>query len=347
MRTQICSSVIVAALAFGGVADAQVPVIAPPQRQTPQRRRPPSSATRVPPITAEQTALRLAGVYEEVHELAKAEEQFVMASRSQDPKLVDSAVEGLRRVRAKMRQEADETALATAKEYEHLGRWELAQSEYAAAIKATSGAVRQSAVDGLRKVDRELSWNRAATVTDAWVLWVGKGVAVVLVVLWLPTVWSWVIASRGSIKVFPFIAPSDEAGKEILFWLAYARSKLRGRPEPPPGAVLMVAASSLPYIDLPNLPSEVTDIANLDLGTGKVGLKDALQVVARPKTRISGGWVRGTSGGLAYAELEARHWRGYGFQSRVVQPISAAGQAADLELFGYDVLIHAVEAHGR
>ena len=65
----------------------------------------------------------------------------------------------------------------------------------------------------------------------------------------------------------------------------------------------MVAASSLPYIDLPDLPPAVTEVANLDFGVSKVGLRDALQVVALPKTRVSGGWVGGASGS-AYAELE-------------------------------------------
>jgi hypothetical protein len=289
-------------------------------------------------------------VYEKLGEFAKAEDQFVIATRSSDAKLRESALEGLRRVREKSRREADETALATAKEYEQLGRWEQARNEYAAAVKGTIGAARQAAIDGLRRVDAELWWDRARAATDSWLAWLGKGIAggaaVLLFVLWLPTAWSWIRTSRASIKVFPFIAPNDEAGKEILFWLAYARSKLRAQPAPPPGAVLMVAASSLPYIDLPDLPPAVTEVANLDFGVSKVGLRDALQVVALPKTRVSGGWVGGAGGG-AYAELERRHWLKYRFHSRVSRSVTVATQAADLELFGYDVLIHVIEAHER
>jgi tetratricopeptide (TPR) repeat protein len=346
------SAVVLTLTGFALVAlGAQVPSRGGGQVPPPVRPQPSAPALAQPPSAlAEEAALRIADVYEELGEFAKAEEQFVVAARSSDSKLRESGLAGLRRVRAKARRDADEAALATAKEYERLGRWEQARNEYAAAVKVTTDSARQAAIDGLRRVDAELWWDRARAATDSWLVWLGKGAAgaaaALLFVLWLPTAWSWIKTSRASIKVFPFIGPNDEAGKEVLFWLAYARSKLRAQPVPPPGAVLMAAASSLPYIDLPYLPPEVTEIANLDFGVGKVGLRDALQVVALPKTRVSGGWVPGV-GGRVYAELERRHWLKYRFHSRLSRSVNAASQASDLELFGYDVLIQVIEAHGR
>jgi hypothetical protein len=49
----------------------------------------------------------------------------------------------------------------------------------------------------------------------------------------------------------------------------------------------------------------------------------------------------------AYAEIERRGWWVYRFHSRLTRPIRIApNEAADLELFGYDVVIHAIDAHG-
>lgn len=348
MNAQVRRSVTGLSLTVAGlvVLGAQAPSGTRPQSTSTARQRSGAAPVQRPAAAAEEAALRIATVYEELGEFAKSEEQYVIVARASESKLRDAGLEGLRRVRVRLRRDADNTALATAQEYERLGRWEQARDEYAAAIKAMTEPSRKAAIEGLRKADRALSWERMNASTDSILLWLGKGVAALLFVLWLPTVVVWIRTTRASVKVFPFIAANEEAAKEILFWLAHARSTLRARPKPPPGAVLMVAASSLPYIDLPHLPAQVAEIANLEFGAGKIGLKDALEVVARPQTRISGGWVGGPAGS-AYAELERRHWLEYRFHSRVLRTIHDGNRAADLELFGYDVLIKAVEAHGR
>lgn len=153
--------------------------------------------------------------------------------------------------------------------------------------------------------------------------------------------------TRRSIKVFPFLAQSDEASKEIVFWLAHARASLRSA-TPTPGAVLMVSYS-LPYVDLPGLPSDVPEIEDPSLGETKLPLKDLLTALGRPRVRISGGWTTGAAGGSAYAEIERRRrWHGCAVHSIVSHPLGhGAAQASDLEHFSCDVLIRAAKAHGK
>jgi tetratricopeptide (TPR) repeat protein len=348
MNALVRRSAIALTLTAAGLVgvEAQAPSSTRAQPASTAGQRAVAAAVQPPSPAEEEAALRIATVYEDLGEFAKSEEQYVIVARASEPRLRDAGLQGLRRVRERLRRDADNTALATGQEYERLGRWEQARDEYAAAIKAMTEPGRKAAIDGFRKADQALFWERSKTSGDSLLLWLGKGVAALLFVLWLPTVIAWIKTSRASVKVFPFIAANDEAGNEILFWLAYARSTLRARPKPPPGAVLMVAASSLPYIELPHLPAQVTEIANLEFGAAKIGLKDALQVIALPKTRISGGWTHGAAGS-AYAELERRHWLEYRFHSRVLRTIHDGNRASDLELFGYDVLIKAIEAHGR
>jgi hypothetical protein len=300
------------------------------------------------PIADPQAAFETAGAFEIVGEFAKAEEQFVAAARSPDPKLRASALLGLQRVRSALRSATDTSVLSAAREYERLERWQQARDEYSTAMKSVSPESRQAAVDGFRKADSQLSADRLGGEIDSFLLWLGRLAAVALLLLWGPRAFSAIKTTRRSIKVLPFVAADDKAVQEVMFWIAYARSGLRAQPPSPPGSVLL-ATSSLPYIELPNLPSEITDVADLEFASAKIGLKSIVEALGRPQLRISGAWMSGSGGGRAYAEIDQRGWFRYAFHSRVIRVISAsdADRATDLEVFGYDVLIHAMEAHGN
>lgn len=294
------------------------------------------------------SALQIAELYENLGEFVKAEEQFVASAQTLDPKLRQLALEGIRRVRGRLRQVNGIAALAAAKEYELLHRWEQARDEYASAAKAATGNVLEDAIAGMRRADRQLWRKRAAALFDAALLWLGRSLAVLLLVFWLPrTCWSmW--TGRRSIKIYPFLAHNDDAARRVAFWLAHARASLRAERTRPSDADLLVAwSSSLPYIDMPDLPSDIIEVGDLELGETKLPLKDLVTALNRPKVRVSGGWTCATIGGQAYAEIEQRGWFRYSVHSTVMRQLATAeaAQASDLEVFGYDVLIHAVDAH--
>ena len=338
-----------AAICFAGLAACHAAAVS---ARTPKPvPAPPSVSVQAPAKTsdwtAEESALQSGELYEKLGEFSKAEQQFLAAAKATDPKLRTLALEGVKRTAERAQQARESGALVVADEYERRERWERARDAYADVVKTATGANLKRATDGMRRMQDRLLWEDRASSFDTGVLWLGRILAAGLVVWWLARSTRSIWTTRRSVKVFPFVAQKDEASKEIVFWLAYVRAKLRSA-TPTPGALLMVSYS-LPYMDLPGLPSDVPEIDDPTLGETKVPLKDFLNALGRPLVRISGGWTSGTAGGRAYAEIERRRlWHGYAVRGNVSRAIAQGPtQASDLELFSYDVLIRAAQAHGK
>jgi tetratricopeptide (TPR) repeat protein len=294
-------------------------------------------------LTAEESALLNAEFYERLGEFLKAEQEFVNATKAADPRIRARALAGIERALGRARQATAGTALSDADAYVRREEWDRALESLSAASRIATGDDQRRAIQGLQTVEQRLSWKRRAERFDAFVLWLGRIAAVALVTWWISRLIRSIRASRRSIKVFPFVAPKEEEAQEMAFWFALVRSKFRGA-APMPGAVLMVSYN-LPYVDLPGLPSDVPEIDDPTVGDTKLPLKDFMTHWGRPLVRISGGWSSAVTTGRAYAEVERRRfWHGYSVRSSVSRSI-AAGAATDLELFSYDVLIRASEAH--
>lgn len=292
---------------------------------------------------SEDAALATAQAYERLGDLAKAEEQFVAAAQSADSTLREVALQGLRRVRQRARHASDVAALVLAGEYEKQHRWEQARDEYANVMKTATGSTLAEAIAGMRRTHaHEPFWTTADV--DALLLWLGKAAALLLVLFWAARALMFGRMSRRSVRVFPFLA-GDDASKEMTFWVAYARASLRTTSWTP--GLMLVRSGVLPLIDLPGLPSDLPEIEDLAFGELKIPLKNLLGALARPRVRVSGGWVAGAAGGRVYAEIEQRRWVGYSLHSTVRRAIAAGAPAQrELELFGYDVIIRADNAHG-
>ena len=268
------------------------------------------------------------------------------AAKTSDPKLRALALDGVKRVVELAQKDRELNALAVAGEYERQQRWGPARDEYASVAKTATGALLTRAIDGMQRMHARLGWQDRAATFDGGLVWLGRILGTFVMIWWLFRLARSIWTTRRSIKVFPFVGQSDQAAKEIVFWLAYVRASLRSA-APTSGAVLM-SSWNLPLIDLPGLEtSTVPQVEDPTLGGAKIPLKDLLSALGRARVRISGGLTSGTAGGRAYAEIERRRWNGYAVHATVTQPLSAgASQASDLELFSYDVLIRATEAHG-
>jgi tetratricopeptide (TPR) repeat protein len=318
--------------------------------QTSGARSSPASAaapTQAPRNSDELSALNAAEMYERLGEFEKAEEQFLVATRASNPSLQGRALAGLERAAESAREGRERRALAVAEEYERQKRWNLAGDAYADAVKTGTGFNTALAIDGLRRIHGQLLWEKMASDFDAKMLWLGRVAGVSLVLWWAWRVTQSVWTVRRSIKVYSFVTQSDEASKQIIFWLAYARAGMRGA-TPTPGTVLMVSYN-LPLVDLPGFPSDVPEVEDPTLGDTKLPLKDLFSAWGRPRIRVTGGWISSDGGGQAYAEVERRQLlRRYAVRSTITKAIrGGASQVSDLELFSYDVLIRATQAHGR
>jgi hypothetical protein len=339
----VAISLVILAACQGTVLSAQ------PSNPIATRPRPSAQASvaKAPAWTAEDSALQSGELYEVLRDYSKAEEQFLAAAKSTDFALRARAFEGLKRVAEHAQQFRESRALFVADEYARQEEWERARDAYGDVANTASEASLTRAIDGMRRMHERLRWENRAATFDTTALWLGRVAAVGLVVWWLGRLGRSIRNARRSIRVFPFIGQQDETAQEILFWFAYVRAKWRAA-APTPGAVLMVSYT-LPYVDLPGLPSDVPEIGELTVGETTLPLKDLLSTWGRPLVRVSGGWTTGTPSGRVYAEIERRRrWHGYIVRTSVGRSVTpGAAQASDLELFSYDVLIRAVQAHAE
>ncbi len=242
-----------------------------------------------------------------------------------------------------------DAALRIARAYYHSG--DLQKAEEAYVVAARMGADASLTAKALNEMDEVRTAERRSWLASAWdkalSLDAAKAVAAVVLLYWLLRGFMSARLRRARIQVVPFIADSDGAARQLVFWVAQARANLRSG-APIRGTVLMVA-SDLPAADLPGLPSDVPELQDPTLAGTQLPLTALFGACGRPKARVTGGWVGGDAGGRAYAEIELRARSGYTRYALVSRTVSPAGphQQNDLELFGYDVVRQSADAYGQ
>ena len=146
---------------------------------------------------------------------------------------------------------------------------------------------------------------------------------------------------RARIRFQLFRASTDDAAKQMAFWLestlADLRSPFRTLPTWPG------LANTLPLMQLPDVQEDF-ELEDLEIGGVKVPLQQLFQSFAVPRARVSGHWYVGSVAGQAYVVVEKRRRFELEYSSSAQQPIgSGAGPAqdADLQRFAYAVFIEA------
>jgi hypothetical protein len=306
-------------------------------RQSRKEREPAAVKTSPTPF-----ALSAAQRLEELKAWDKAEEQYLKA----DDKDVsganrEKALDGLARVHERARAEKRETALAAAKALAKTEHWKDAEQVYAELIKSDASA-QKAATEGLERISPRLSNRRWPERFDEVALDFGRILLAVSVILALLLITRAVLKTRKMIQFLPFRASSDDAAKQIAFWLERVLADLRS---PAPTLPLAPAlTSSLPFMALPGLSEQLPDF-DLDVGGTKIPFQAIYDVLGKPKARVSGTWYAGASG-AALATIEKRRTLEYvpfSFAARPIGGTAGAAQDNDLQLFAYAVFIEAAK----
>src|SRR5262245_56311520 len=175
---------------------------------------------------------------------------------------------------------------------------------------------------------------------DKWLLNAGRILLIASVLLGLLLFARAVLRKRKMIQFLPFRASTDDAAKQMAFWLERVLADLRS-----PAPTLPLApglTSSLPFMALPGLADPFPEL-DFEVGGAKIPFQALAELFAKPRARVTGTWYAGATG-AALATIE-RRWRlEYVPFSHKLRPIHhAAGvmQDHDLELFAYAVYIEA------
>jgi hypothetical protein len=306
-------------------------------RQTRKEREPAAAKTSPPPFS-----LSAAQRFEELKAWDKAEEQYLKTDNDASGADRQKALDGVARVHERARAEKRETALSAAKALAKAEHWKEAEQVYADLVKSDASA-QKAAAEGLEGIRPQLSNRRWPEWFDEVALDFGRvllGVSVILAVLLITrAVWK----TRKMIQVLPFRASSDDAAKQIAFWLERVLADLRS---PAPTLPLAPAlTSSLPFMALPGLSEQLPDF-DLEVGGTKIPFQAIYEVLAKPKARVSGTWYAGASG-AALATIEKRRalveYVSFSFVARPIGGTPGAAQDNDLQLFAYAVFIEAAK----
>jgi len=277
----------------------------------------------------------------DLHAWDKAEEQYLkLDSSNASPADRRQALDGIKAARQRILEEKRAGAFAAARVFETLERWKDAEQAYADIAKTDPERAPQAAASAERLRPR-LTNARWPEAIDDWVLKLGR-------ILLLPSILyaffrfcRAVQRSRASIKFQPFRASTDDAAKQMAFWLESTLANLRS---PAPGFPTWPGlANTLPLMRLPEIGEEL-ELENLEIGGVKVPFKQLMQSIAVPRARVSGHWYVGSAMGSAYVAVEKREWLTLRHSSSAEQSVtSVAGPAqdADLRRFAYAVFIEA------
>lgn len=270
----------------------------------------------------------------------KAEEQYLKLESTASASERAQALAGIKNARQHILDDKRAGAFAAARAFERLKRWKDAEQAYIDIVKSDPGAARDAAAAADR-IKARITNDRWPEVVDDWSLKLGRILLIFSVVLAIFLFSRAIRKARTSIRFQPFKASSEDAAKQMAFWLESSLADLQS-PAPTypawPGLVNTLALMRLPGI------GEDLELEDVEIGGFKVPFKQLLQIVAVPRARVSGNWYVGAVTGSAYVAVEKRKGFGFELSSSVRRPVnSTAGplQDDDLQRFAYAVFIEA------
>jgi hypothetical protein len=293
-------------------------------------------------------------MYEGLGELEKAEEEYLKAGEDAAPAIQQEALDAVVRVRRTFEEKKRHDALLAARLLEMQERWKDAEQAYVELLKSDP-AVRNEVVQALKGLRPRLTGKRWPERFDEVVGVIGRGLLVVTILLGVRIAVHETRKTRRSIQFVPFQASSDTGAKQMAFWVGRVRAELRSSAAPAnlfptlaPG--LPAGSSSLAFIQMPDLPEEVKELPEFEVGGVKLPLRWLTQPVSVPRVRVSCAWVVGSVAGDAFAEVERRHWNNLRPHSTVARTVASSpglAQDRDLRLFAYCVFIKIGSAYER
>jgi hypothetical protein len=270
----------------------------------------------------------------------KAEEQYLKVDSKASAADRQRALEGIRTARQQIIREKREGAIAAARVLESLERWKEAEQAWADIAKNDPSRASEAAANAARIAPRITNF-RWPEVIDDWLLRIGHILLIPAILFGCYRFARMVRRVRKRIKFQPFRANTDDAAKQMAFWLESTLADLRS-----PFSTLPTwpgLANTLPLMQLPGLQDDF-ELEDLEIGGVKAPLQQLFRSIAVPRARVSGHWYVGSVGGQAYVVVEKRRRFELEYSSSTQHPIvSAAGPAqdADLQRFAYAVFIEA------
>lgn len=293
----------------------------------------------VPAAQRPSFALSAAQRYDKLGEWDKAEEQYLKAGEGLDPTLQREILDALARVRTASREKKRHDALLAAKSLKDQERWKDAEQAYIDLLRSDPGA-REEVAEALVKLRPRLFGKRWTEAFLEIAGTAGRALLVLTIVLVVGVAIRETKKTRRSIQFLPFRASSDNGAKQMAIWIDRVRAQLRSRPLPaplPPGLI-----SGLPFVRMPDLPEQINEPAEFEVGGVKFQFKQLTQLVSVPRVRVSCGWTVGSVTGSACAEVECQSGLDlapHSIVARSVQSSPGSDQDKDMRLFAFDVFI--------
>ncbi|MBZ5590965.1 MAG: hypothetical protein LAP39_01925 [Acidobacteriia bacterium] len=287
--------------------------------------------------------LDLADTYEQLKRWPEAEKYFQEAAKDSDLAVRRQALAGIVRVHTAANGQHQE--LAGARYYNNAGVLDKAEEQYVTALKSDSQDVRNLANSALQDVQSELWLKRRFDRVLQWVAYLAFviGVFSVIVLIWTA------IRVKNSVELRAFIEVGEHVSGKAAYWLAYVRARIASVSAPLPAAISPLSAELLFHAALPEFRDELPEPQNeLEVSGVKIPFASLVNVLVKPKVRISGGWIApaAAADGTAFGAISRPSSLGKERGPTVfMRPLRAATLDQDLEAFAYDVYIKAVEAH--
>ena len=297
---------------------------------------------------AQQLQLELAALYERLHDWEKAEAQLLAATNGPSAELRGRALAGIEKVRKKAKSSNDSSSLKLGDFYARQEMWSEAERHYLDAAKDGSEATQKLALQGLKHVRGQTPRSRLAEDLnprfDIFSGLISRGLAIIGVAILVLAIHG-TVKIRRRIEVLPFVASSEMAGAQIIYWLGHSQAMVQsvGALPSPTG---MTGPSVLPYLQLPGLAEKLPELGEIAVAGVKVPVGELLQRLSRPRVRVSGGWITDAANGRAFAEFKRRRgFSRYESYAMIKRNIPPHRQDQELELFAYDILIKAAETY--
>ena len=295
-----------------------------------------------PPSAAKQPdpELDMALIYEQANDYKDAEAHFALAAR--DANVREVALRGLQRVIAALKVEKERTEtqmLDTADFYGSEDLWDKAEESYGSVSTSDSEAIRKRAMTGLQRTLRERSAERAYGAIGEWIKRGAEFAAFLLAVVLVVRYISILLRRRRSIRLFPFVAPTDEQSKRLAFSLAYARASLQD----PAASPLLSGPASL-FVTLPSFSEDLPEVEDLEIAVAKIPFASLARIFGSAVVEVHGGFDGGKPLGNGYSMITTRGSRTPQFQQWPIR-IGAADEQRAITDFAYHVLVEAVVAH--
>jgi len=308
--------------------------------QTPAQPTRPKAAPQAQPQPVPPFSLEAGRQLSALHAWDKAEEQLLKLDSSASAADRQQALDGIKNSRKRIIEERRAGAFAAARLLGSLERWKDAEQVYVDIAKSDPEEASHAAAEAER-LQPKLTNARWPEALDDLALKFGHLLLIPSIVYAIVRFLGTARRSRASIKFQPFRASTDDAAKQIAFWLESTLANLRS-PAPAfptwPGL-----KSTLPLMRLPEIGDEL-ELEDLEVGGVKVPLKQLIQSIAVPRARVSGHWYVGSATGSAYVSVEKRRWFRLRHATSAEQPVASVGgpaQDADLRRFAYAVFIEA------